>query len=508
MPRPTFRPCFGLGIILLFSFSLKLIHLDNPPLGIHSWRQSDTAAVARNFLRDGLDLLYPRIDWSGDRPAAVEMELPIYCAATAALALVTGSVPLAGRLLAAIASTLTVYFLFRLVRLFADRRTALWSAAVYAVLPLNLYYGRAIMPEAWMLAASTIGLYAFALWSRSVPPSAPPTVPPTGTLPGRWDSFRSPFHPLLPLTLSCLAISLAALLKLPALHLGLPLLWLAWRRLGPRCLISPAMWCYAACVFIPVLAWYLHAYHIGAQTGNSVGIWHSDKWGSLEPLLSPGWYYDVFLGKLSEDHLTWAGLIILLFGLALGRTRSRLRFFHVWTLGALISIFIVPIGHRAHEYYQLPIVLPLAPFLGAAFAALQRRHLALVLLFLLPLLGLSAARYARYLKRESPARAPEYALALALRQVTQADDLVIIANGPLWGDPTVLYSADRKGWALPISRLDGAAIDALAARGAVVVAGLEKNLVEPTDRHWYEAISARFTPAADVRGAFIFRLAP
>jgi hypothetical protein len=39
-----------------------------------SWRECDYAAVARNFYREGMNILYPRIDWRGDGPGYAEME--------------------------------------------------------------------------------------------------------------------------------------------------------------------------------------------------------------------------------------------------------------------------------------------------------------------------------------------------------------------------------------------------------------------------------------------------
>src|SRR5690242_5171455 len=42
-----------------------------------SWRESDMAAVARNFAREGMDIRYPRIDWRGTGPGFAEMEFPL-----------------------------------------------------------------------------------------------------------------------------------------------------------------------------------------------------------------------------------------------------------------------------------------------------------------------------------------------------------------------------------------------------------------------------------------------
>src|SRR5438477_4293779 len=72
-------------IIFLVAFSLRLYHVTYPIADWHSWRQVDTAAVARNFLRFGIDPLHPRYDdlsniQSGkDNPMGYRMvEFPLY----------------------------------------------------------------------------------------------------------------------------------------------------------------------------------------------------------------------------------------------------------------------------------------------------------------------------------------------------------------------------------------------------------------------------------------------
>ena len=48
------------------------------PVDTTSWRESDIASIARNYLREGMNPLYPKIDWRGDGPGLAEMEFPIY----------------------------------------------------------------------------------------------------------------------------------------------------------------------------------------------------------------------------------------------------------------------------------------------------------------------------------------------------------------------------------------------------------------------------------------------
>ena len=51
--------------VFIVAGSLRLVNLTAPVLGHHSWRQADTAAMARNFVEERFNILYPAIDWRG-----------------------------------------------------------------------------------------------------------------------------------------------------------------------------------------------------------------------------------------------------------------------------------------------------------------------------------------------------------------------------------------------------------------------------------------------------------
>ena len=51
-----------LGILLALGFLVRLYKIDNPIADWHSWRQADTSAVTRNFIKYGVDIFYPRYD--------------------------------------------------------------------------------------------------------------------------------------------------------------------------------------------------------------------------------------------------------------------------------------------------------------------------------------------------------------------------------------------------------------------------------------------------------------
>src|SRR3989344_7240825 len=55
-------PMIYLFLILVLAFSVRLYKLDSPVADWHSWRQADTAAVSRNFYKEGFNPFYPKYD--------------------------------------------------------------------------------------------------------------------------------------------------------------------------------------------------------------------------------------------------------------------------------------------------------------------------------------------------------------------------------------------------------------------------------------------------------------
>ena len=67
-----------LWALLALGLVVRLPHLGMPPIGVHSWRQSDTAAIARNYREHGYRFGMPQVDWGGAGPGYVESEFPLY----------------------------------------------------------------------------------------------------------------------------------------------------------------------------------------------------------------------------------------------------------------------------------------------------------------------------------------------------------------------------------------------------------------------------------------------
>src|SRR3989344_3974052 len=54
--------CIFITVIIVFAIAIRLYKINTTLTDHHSWRQADTASVARNFTKNGFDLLHPRYD--------------------------------------------------------------------------------------------------------------------------------------------------------------------------------------------------------------------------------------------------------------------------------------------------------------------------------------------------------------------------------------------------------------------------------------------------------------
>ena len=61
----------------LLAFALRFFAITQPFIDSWSWRESDVAAIARNFFENGFRFAYPQIDWAGDAAGYVGTEFPL-----------------------------------------------------------------------------------------------------------------------------------------------------------------------------------------------------------------------------------------------------------------------------------------------------------------------------------------------------------------------------------------------------------------------------------------------
>ena len=155
----------------IFAVAARLILIDQPYVDRWSWRQSDVAAIARNFEQNGFHFAYPQIDWAGNAPGYVGTEFPILPFVAAICYKFAGAHEWIGRVQTAVFFAASLPFFFLFVREIFDRTVAMWATFFYSFAPLNVFAGRSFMPDVPSLSLALIGLYFFLRWIDNEKPT-------------------------------------------------------------------------------------------------------------------------------------------------------------------------------------------------------------------------------------------------------------------------------------------------------------------------------------------------
>jgi hypothetical protein len=420
------RPAILLLFIVTFGLAARATTLRTPIFDHHSWRQADTAAIARNFVRERFNPLYPQVDWRGSRVEGyVETGLELHALLVAGLWQATGIRVEIGRALAATMYVTTALLVYRFARRRHGEPTAL--AAVYAhafAFPLGLFADRSYLNEPLLILLAAAALVSAQSWLD---------------------------RPRL-VSLACLvgATALTAMVKLPYLVIFAPIAALFVERFGRRGLLRPEL----ALAVVASLAcgwlWYTHARTLYEATGLTFGL--TDK--TFEPSLVFSLRFPLRIARrLLRDVLGPVGLVLLLVG-AVAAIRRR-RWVEPAGLGAFV-VYLVAVarGNFHHDYYQLAI-LPLGAVLvglgvveaveSAArrgWPAVRRQTLTAVLLWALVVTTVVRSLSAHSWYEIEPGRLE---LCRAIAPQMQASDRLLFVN---YLSPDLMFCLDRRGWIL------------------------------------------------------------
>jgi hypothetical protein len=398
--------------------AVRLIAIDQPYIDNWSWRQSDVAAIARNFYEHGFHFAYPQIDWAGDAPGYVGTEFPILPFLAALFYKLWGVHEWIGRMQAVIFFAASLPFFFLLVRDIFGRVAATWALVFYSFAPLSVVSSRAFMPDIPSLSLAVIGLYFFVRWIDR-------------------DETKL-------LVVAAIAISLSVLIKLPIALIGLPLLFLAWEKWRWNFLRQSALWLFAVVALLPSAIWYWHAHEV-AET-----FYPHHFFGAGGIQIENFTWYAKIGRQIVTSTLTPLLFVAAVIGAFATWRRKHAGLLYGWLAAMILFIIFVGYGNR-HQWYQLPLVPIAAAFGGAGcaffaskFSYAPRTPIVLSILFVSSF-GLLSFKYARPVYR-SRSSAELRDLGLELKRTTPERSLIIAADN---GDPTVFYYGERRGWHVP-----------------------------------------------------------
>lgn len=419
---------FLLTLIVLVSFQLRTYKIDNPIADWHSWRQSDTSAVTRDFDRfSKIDWLYPTYNDLSSIPSGLPnpkglryVEFPIYNASAVTLKKIFPelSVEVAGRVTTNLMWSASLIFLFLLARRYLSRRIAYLTAITFAAIPFGIFYGRSILPDPTMVA--------FALgsqWAMS-----------------RFLETKRPLN----FVLSLIMATLALLVKPMAVFLLAPIVyfWFVEYRFNLKKWVILAL--YFGIAAVPLLWWRQWISQYPAGIPASDWLFNGDN-----IRFKGAFFYWLFADRIGRLILGYWGLVLLAFGIVRNYS-GRFRFYPLVLLGcSLTYLAVFATGNVRHDYYQILLIPALALLVGGGLDVLLfsrftnlnsylTKVIAVVSFIFMCAFGWYFVKDLFNINNPAIVKAGE-----AVRELSHDNALVI---APYDGDTAFLYQTKRKGW--------------------------------------------------------------
>lgn len=424
--------------ILFFAFLFRLHGFANPIADWHSWRQADTSAVSRNFVKQGYDILHPRFDDLSNVPSGKDnpngyrfVEFPIYNLHQAIFYQLFPIFTIEewGRLVTIFSALLTIIFIYLLTTKYVSKTAGICAAFFYAFLPYNIYYGRVILPDPMMVMTILGGTYFFDL---AIDENFRFTI----------TNFK-PSKGLVFYVLAMLFTAAAFLIKPYALFFTLPMLFLVWQKYQFSAIKKWQLWIFAIITLLPLIGWrlWIQQYPEGVPANswllNGNGI-------RFRPAFFRWMGYERLIKLISG----YSGILLLILGVI---EISKKKIYFIWSFifASFFYVIIFATGNVQHDYYQILVMPSIAMLFGISAAALiekkNNKHRILFLITLSIVTGTMFFFSWRLIKDFFNINNPSIVIAGKAVDSLTPPDVKVIAN--YTGDTSFLYQTNRQGWA-------------------------------------------------------------
>ena len=448
-------------LIIISGFLLRLINIGQPLFDVTKWRQTETASIARNFYYNEMNIFYPQILWGGATEGYVgETEFQLYTFVVALLYKIFGAHEYLGRLVSIFAFCGGAFFLYKLARKYIGAQGAIIALLFYTFNPHIFFYSRAFMPESTMLFFSIALVYFFSQWIDT--------------------ERRKDF-----ILMTLCGVS-AFLVKIPAVCLGLPLLYLCLRKYRISFILQWKLWLFAIISLVPIILWCKHSTYLGSINGLLWGNFHLSGYSTY---IDPHFYYRVFYAEIFASCLIYIGGIFFVLGILFTIRKSELRYIHYWLLAIIISFFLGGEGTAWHTYHTITIIAPASLLVGYAISNSVKLinaykitgliKVVLLVLFVSMIVSLPLIIHHKITGRYKAERLakdyPIYEVGKIVDKIIPKNDLIV---GCSWGGPEILYYSNRRGWNHVAYLLSIEHIEDFRRKGAKYLATTEQDEID------------------------------
>lgn len=468
-------------LALLGLFLLRAPFLTGPLDDPHSWRQCDTSFYTWTFVKTGIDLLHPKVCWLGSHGTLI-FEFPLPEAMAALLGKAFGFSLVWDRVVALAFTALAAWWFHRLARDVAGTRAARIATAFYLLSPLAQFYSRA--PQVDFAAQAFAQGFLWHAW-RSMRGGGAAHAAAASLCGALAAMIKVPYLlPVLP-PLALLALgagSLAALAGTIVSGVATAAAFLVWRAHVNAVNGAVPDWNWLPGFYKEVNPWWWY-----------VGDWHTR--------LKPGNWLKL-AHRVVFEIATPVGALLALAGAFTPSPRrsgapTPAVFALAWAVGALVYVAVFFPLNLIHNYYQLPLLAPIALLLGIGTAGLLERPQAIFRVaaagacVLVVGLALIMPRRLHWYRVDT---LREVAGAAIAQYVPEQDLVVVVDHNSEYSDPRLLTRARRSGWPLMKADLTPELEARLVHEGASWVAWLQ----EPGD--------SLLVPPAWLEGSRVARL--
>jgi uncharacterized membrane protein len=422
-----------LAIIIFIGLIFRLYKVNTPLADLHSWRQVDTAAVAKNFVNIEFDLFHPRYDDLSDASTGLAnpqgyrfVEFPLYNAIFAYIYKILPVVPLEvyGRLVSILFSLFAIAFVYYLALKESGRNTAVTASAVFAVFPFFVFFSRTVLPETMATSLALTAVFFLYLFANSQKRTAS----------------------VLFFFVSLIAFAISILVKPPAVFYGISLLFIFFEKYRFSIIKKIPVYLYFILSLLPFFLWrqYIQSYPEGVPPSEWLITSVNTYEGLKNIFFKPAYFRWIYYERINNYMLGGYLSFLLLLGII---AKPKKWFLHFILLSAVAYLLVFQGGNVQHEYYQTVILPAIAIFVGLGVNFILTNKKIFISHFIIyPLLiaVFSLSFFFSFYKVRDYYHYPEDLTQIAkiVSTLTSKDDLVVTDR---LGDTTLLYLAGRRG---------------------------------------------------------------
>lgn len=418
--------------LIVLLFAVRLFHITDPPIEVsHNWRQTTSLMVARNFYQNDNNILYPTLDETGDQRGVVGMEFPALSYLIYLVAEVFGYDHWYGRLISLIVVSFGLWFFYRLVAIYFEKRVAFYATIAFSFSAL-FHLARKVLPDPMSLSLVIAGVYFGTQY----------------LLTSRWRY----------LPLYFLFAALGTLIKIP-FGLYLVLLAFPFFKKGISTLTRTSF-ALISVIIISLVFWWYFIWNV--HLSESFGLWYNsgrsiadgikelkDNFGDV----LYKFYFSAFHGYLFFL-VAMAGLVYAIYN-----RQKKI----IWLLSICAPLFAIYMAKSGflfahHGYYALVIMPVLALLVAVILQEIPIKWATIILVFCV-IESVANQQHDFFIKDQEYFKIRLEAIA---KEVSQPTDLVALACNQ---NPNEFYFLNRKGWMVDASNIRIEFLDDLKKKG-------------------------------------------